>query len=94
MELNHEQPRVPKKSQPCLTNETMSFYVKATGNDESSMRRQLSGTKLENLRRERDHWRKRAEERQRLQDKKEEAWELFQRQASLTSGRVLTFRFL
>ena len=43
------------------------------------MRDKLTGMKLENLRRERDCWRKRAEIKQRLQDRKEEAWELFRR---------------
>ena len=43
--------------------------------------------KLENLRKERDHWRKRAEKRQRLQDKKEEAWDVFQRQPRLGPKR-------
>ena len=47
------------------------------------MRAKLTGMKLENLRRERDCWRKRAEIKQRLQDREEEAWELFRRQAGL-----------
>ena len=63
--------------------------------------------KFESLRNERDHWRTRAEAKQRLQDKKEEACELFQRQPRLGVARreefereykqkaqkVLTFRF-
>ena len=38
--------------------------------------------KLEDLRRERVRWRKQAEERQRFQDKEEEAWEFFCRHAT------------
>ena len=38
--------------------------------------------KLEDLRRERVRWRKQAEERQRFQDKKEEAWEFSCRHAT------------
>ena len=52
-----------------MLDETLSFYV----NEESLMRRQLTGMKLEKLRKERDKWRNRAEEKQRLQEKKEEA---------------------
>ena len=37
------------------------------------MQPKFKDMKLEDLRRERDRWRKRAEEKQ-LQDKKEEAW--------------------
>ena len=47
----------------------------------------FEGTKLEDLRRERDRWKKRAEEKQRLRGKKEEAWELFQRQPRLGAAR-------
>ena len=43
------------------------------------MRRQLRGMKFEKLRKEAGHWRTHAEAKQRHQDKKEEAWELFQR---------------
>ena len=76
------QPRITARIQEvaAMLGETLSFYFKATGNEESLMRRQLTGMKLENLRKERDKWRNRAEEKQRLQEKKEEAWELFQRQ--------------
>ena len=51
------------------------------------MRPKFEGMKLEDLRRERDRWKKRAEEKQRLQGKKEEAWELFQRQPRLGAAR-------
>ena len=51
------------------------------------MRPKFEGMKLEDLRRERDRWRKRAEEKQRLQGKKEEAWELFKRQPRFGAAR-------
>ena len=73
MDLNHEHPLVPKKLQPCLTKHWVSTS------------RQLTRIKLESLRKERDHWRTRAEARTTAQDKKEEAWELFQRQSRLGS---------
>ena len=75
------QPRIAARIQEvaAMLDETLSFYVNATGNEESLMR-QLTGMKLEKLRKERDKWRNRAEEKQRLLEKKEEAWEMFQRQ--------------
>ena len=51
------------------------------------MRPKFEGMKLEDLRRERDRWKKRAEEKQRFQGKKEEAWELFQRQPRSGTSR-------
>ena len=54
-----------------LTDETLNFFVKATGKDEASMRQQLTSQKREEVRRSRDHWKARAEE---------EAWRLFERQ--------------
>ena len=70
-----------------LVDETLSFLAKVTDRDEASMRSKFEGMKLEDLRRERDRWKKRAEEKQRLQRKKEEAWELFQRQPRLGAAR-------
>ena len=79
------QPRPATRAQEvaALGDETLSFFVKATDKDKASMRPKFEDVKLENFRRERDRWRTRAEEKQRLQDKKEEAWELFQRQPRL-----------
>ena len=76
------QPRTATRAQEVATmlDETLGFYVKATGKGESLMRGQFSRMKLESLRKERDRWRIRAEAKQRVEDKKEEAWELFQRQ--------------
>ena len=83
------QPRTATRAQEvaAMLDETLGFYVKATGKDESLMRGQFTSMKLESLRKERDRWTTRAEAKQRLQDKKEEAWELFQRQARLGVAR-------
>ena len=70
-----------------LVDETLSLLANVTGKDEASMRPKFEGMKLEDLRRERDRWKKRAEEKQRLRGKKEEAWELFQRQPRLGASR-------
>ena len=59
--------------------ETLSLFVEATGEDEASMRQQLVSKRSEELRRSRKFWRTRVEEKQRLQAKKEEAWEFFRR---------------
>ena len=63
-----------------LIDETLSLFVKATGKDEASMRQQLTSQKREELRRSRDHWKARAEDQERFQKMKEEAWRLFERQ--------------
>ena len=79
--FRQRQPRSDTRSQEkaALVDETLSLLAKVTGKDEASMRPKIEGMKLDDLRRERDRWRKRAEEKQRLRGKKEEAWELFQR---------------
>ena len=83
------QPRTATRAQEvaAMLDETLGFYVKATGKDESLMREQFARMKLESLRKERDHWRTHAEANQRLQYKKKEAWELFQRQPRLGAAR-------
>ena len=63
-----------------MLEDTLSLFVEATGKDESSMRQQLVSKRPEELRRSREHWRLRAEEKQRFQGMQEEAWELFRRQ--------------
>ena len=73
MEVNHGTAMRAQET-AALVDETLSFFVKATDREEASMRLKFTGIKLENLRRERDRCRKHAEERQRFQDKKEEAW--------------------
>ena len=57
-----------------LIDETLNFFVKTSGKDEASMRQQLTSQKREELRRSRDHWKARAEEEERFQKMKEEAW--------------------
>ena len=61
-----------------LIDETLNFFVKTTGKDEASMRQQLTGQKREELRRNRDHWKARAEDEECFQKMKEEAWRLFE----------------
>ena len=63
-----------------LIDETLNFFVKTTGKDEASMRHRLTGQNREELRRNRDHWKARAEDEERFQKMKEEAWRLFERQ--------------
>ena len=62
-----------------MIDETLNFFVKATGKDETSMRQQLTSQKRDELRRSRDHCKARAEEEERFQKTKEEAWRLFER---------------
>ena len=62
-----------------LIDETLNFFVKATGKDEASMRQRFTNQNREELRRSRDYWKTRAEEEERLQKTKEEAWRLFER---------------
>ena len=50
-----------------LIDETLNFFVKATGKDEASMRQQLTSQKREELRRSRDHWKARAEDEERFE---------------------------
>ena len=76
-------PEGPEEGNRARTGEMVSLFVKATDKDEARMRAKLTGMKLENLRKERDCWRKRAEIKKRLQDRKEEAWQLFRTQAGL-----------
>ena len=59
--------------------ETLSLFVEATGKDEASLRQQLVNKRPEELRRNRELWKIRVEEKQRFQTKKKEAWEFFRR---------------
>ena len=54
------------------------------------MRRQLTNKKLEELRRGRDHWRNCATEKQRFQENKGEAWEIYRNTevSHLEEGRL------
>ena len=62
-----------------LVEETVGFYVKATGKDEDRMRQKLAETKPGELWQIREHWRICAEDEQRLRGKEEDAWKLFTR---------------
>ena len=62
-----------------MLEETLRLFVKATGKDEASMRQQLESKRPEELRRDREFWRTRVEEKQRFQMKNKEAWEFFRR---------------
>ena len=62
-----------------MLEETLSLFVKATGKDEASMRQQLVSNWPEELRRNREFWKTRVEEKQRFQMKRKEAWEFFRR---------------
>ena len=63
-----------------MVDEALDFHVKATGREGTQKRQELVNMRPGELRRNLEHWRLRAEEKQRLQEKKEEAWELFGRQ--------------
>ena len=60
-----------------MLEETLSLFVEATGKDEASMRQQLMSKRPEELRRNRELWKTRVEEKQRFHTKKKEAWEFF-----------------
>ena len=62
--------------------ETLRLFVEATGKDDASMRQQLVSKRSAELLRSREFWRTRAEEKQRFQAKKKEAWEFFRRMPS------------
>ena len=63
-----------------MVDEVLDFYVKATGKDATQKRQEFVGMRSGELRRSLEHWRLRAEEKQRFQGMQEEAWELFRRQ--------------
>ena len=67
-----------------LIDVVLDFYVKATGEDGVQMRQKLANMKPAALQQCRERWQKRAEEVQRFQDKKEDAWTLFRRQGGLS----------
>ena len=84
--LREGRPRSTTRGQEVtsLIDETLNFFVKATGKDETSMRQQLTSQNREELRRSRDHWKARAEEEERLQKMKEEAWRFLERMPGFT----------
>ena len=68
-----------------MVDEVVDFYVKATGRDGTQKREELVNMRPGELRRSLERWQARAKEVQRLQDKKEHAWDLYR--------RVPNFRF-
>ena len=64
-----------------MLDETLRFFVKATGKDEASMRQQLTSKKPDALRRSREFQKTRAEKKQRFDDKKKEAWDFLKEAA-------------
>ena len=62
-----------------LIDETLNFFVKATGKDGTSVRQRFTNQNREELRRSRVYWKTRAEEEERLQKTEEETWKLFER---------------
>ena len=62
-----------------MVDEALDFYVKATGRDGTQKREELVNMRPGELRRSLERWQARAKEVQRLQDKKEQAWDLYSR---------------
>ena len=71
--------------------ETLRLFVEATGKDDASMRQQLVSKRPEELRRSREFWKTRVEEKQRFQMKKKEAWEFFRRLPSFNPKKQEDF---
>ena len=77
------QPRSNTRAQDtAVLEETLRFFVEATGKDEASMRQKLVNKRTVELLRDREFWRTRVEEKQRFQAKKKEAREFFRRMPS------------
>ena len=68
-----------------MVDEALDNYVKATGRDGTQKCEELVNMRPGELRRSLEHWHARAKEVQRLQGKKEHAWNLY--------SRVPNFRF-
>ena len=62
-----------------MVDEALDFYVKATVRDGTQKRKELVNMRPGELRRSLERWQVRAEEVQRFQDKKEQAWDLYRR---------------
>ena len=62
-----------------MVDEALDFYEKATGRDGTQKRQELVNMRPVDLRRSLERWQARAKEAQRLQDKKEHAWDLYSR---------------
>ena len=62
-----------------MVDEAVDFYVKATGRDGTQKRQELVNMRPGELKRSLERWQARAKEVQRLQEKKEHAWDLYSR---------------
>ena len=62
-----------------MVDEAVDFYVKATGRDGTQKRQELVNMRPGELKRSLERWQARAKEVQRLQDKKEQAWDFYSR---------------
>ena len=62
-----------------MVDEALDYYVKATGRDGTQKRQELVNMRPGELRRSLERWQARAKEVQRLQEKKEQAWDLCSR---------------
>ena len=62
-----------------MVDEAVDFYVKATGRDGTQKRQELVNMRPRELKQSLERWQARAKDAQRLQDKKEHAWDLYRR---------------
>ena len=62
-----------------MVDEALDFYDKATGRDRTQKRQELENMRPGELKRSLERWQARAKEVQRLEDKKEQAWDLYRR---------------
>ena len=62
-----------------MVDEALDFYVKANGRNGTQKRQELVNMKPGELRRSLERWQASAKGAQRLQDKKEHAWDLYSR---------------
>ena len=62
-----------------MVDEALDFYVKTTGRDGAQKRQELTNKRPGELKRSLERWETRAKEVQRLQDKKEQTWDLYSR---------------
>ena len=62
-----------------MVDEALDFYEKATGRDRTQKRQELENMRPGELKRSLERWQARAKEVQRLEDKKEHAWDLYRR---------------
>ena len=62
-----------------MVDEALDLYVKTTGRDGAQKRQELTNKRPGELKRSLERWETRAKEVQRLQDKKEQTWDLYSR---------------